>query len=1193
MHLKSLDVQGFKSFPDKISLRFGGEITAIVGPNGAGKSNISDAIRWVMGEQSTRALRGARMEDVIFGGTQKRPAMGFAEASLIFDNTDRYFAVDADEVMVTRRYYRSGESEYYINKQSARLRDVNELFMDTGLGREGYSNISQGRIDEILSVKSTDRLEIFEEAAGISKYRHRKEETERRLEHTEENLLRINDKISELELQVGPLKEQSEKAKQYLAWRDELRGLEVAVWLQSLEKLAATARKAEEDYNSAVFILAQEHEALEELYRRAEELNADLRKRDVELETRREQISAQEAELQRLSGRQAVLEAEKQNLEGNLGRMNRELEEQDSRRGGLLSQIRERRERLAAIDRDTRELERKAAEVQSRIDALTQSAEGISRSYLELRNRLAACTADLAVRKADLSALDQNAAHSLKRRDELKADLEAAGARREETEGRLETCRRELQAARDEIQSCKNTISGYALRQKAREEKAAELQKQHQALQLAMDTDASRLHLFREMEKEYEGYPKAVKFVMQQAGTGALRNIHGPVSRLIKTDERCSVAIEIALGGALQDIVVSAEEDAKAAIRLLKTHDVGRATFLPLSAMEARSLNEKGLEACSGFVGIASRLVRCDERYRAVVENLLGRTVIAEDLDDAIAMARQYHSRFKIVTLDGQVMNAGGSMTGGSVSRTAGVLSRANEIDRLERQMAKNTARREELAAKLAEANRQRDLAGYELTAVQGKLREQEDMVLRLEGEEKQYAVLLDAICQAEAGSRRELDALEQRLKTDERRRAALERESKELETRQQELQTRIDALSTDQTQLDREGSDLTDELTKYKMDRAALSAEKLTAMESLRQLEVLNEDLSSERSQKQELAEDVTRQLSDLRARMEENRAAADRQAEAVAGLKEALKQALADRANVEQERTVSDRTAQQKNKDIIDMEREAARLESKRNTSRMEEKQIVDKLWDSYELTPSTAPAMAAQIESVTAANRQSAELRRKIHSLGTPNLGAIDEYARVSERYEYLSGQRDDVQQSKRELEGIIRDITRHMTEIFTEEFAKINRYFGETFVEMFQGGKASLELEDPDQPLSCGIEIKVQPPGKQLKTITLLSGGEKAFVAIALYFSILKVRPTPFCMLDEIDAALDDRNVERFAGYLRQLCRKTQFIVITHRRGTMEEADVLFGVTMQEQGVSRILHLDLDEMERELGIGKQGT
>ena len=1188
MHLRSLQIQGFKSFPDPIRLEFGEDITAIVGPNGSGKSNISDAIRWVMGEQSTKTLRGAKMEDVIFGGTQKRPQLGFAEASLVFDNSDRYFPVNADEMTVTRRYYRSGENEFYLNKQSVRLKDVNELFMDTGLGREGYSNISQGRIDEILSVKSTDRREIFEEAAGISKYRHRKEETERRLLRTEENLLRINDKISELELQVEPLREQSEKAQQYLTLQGELKGLEIAVSLQSLNRLAATARKAEADYSSAKFILEQEHEAIEQHYKKTEQLSQALREQDIALEERRAVIDAEEASRQQLAALRASLDTERRGIEETLRRLLLEQDDQAGRSGSLRSQIAERQARIEQIDLESAGLGGQIEVLREQLRALTESTEGKNRSYFDLRDQHGACGAELAGKKADLAALDQGLQELAGRIEELSADHDSAAVRLAETAEQLEACRGRLTQAREEAKRIGNTVAGHRLLQGTRNEKAASLEAEVRARTVELDTVTAKLNLLREMEKDYEGFSKAVRFVMQQAKAGALRSIHGPISMLIKTEDRFSVAVETALGASMQSIVVSTEEDGKHAIRMLKTRDMGRATFLPITAVESRGLSESGLADCPGYLGVASALVDCDPKYRAIVENLLGRTVFTETLDDAVAMAKRYHSRFRIVTLDGQVMNPGGSMTGGSVSQKAGVLSRSNEIARLEAARTKLQARCGELNKQLTEANRQRDLAAFELNTALEELREQEDLILRLEGEEKQYTVLQEAVSAADAGNTRELQAARQRLQAETARKAVLTADCEALTAKLASLQTRLDAVSLDQTKLTRSGEDLTDRLTALRMELAGLAAEKQTASEAIRHLEGLAAELETDSSQKQALIEDQRRLLTEAEVRIRENEAEGQRQSEKVEGLRQALRDLLEARTAAEAERTATDHTVQQKNKDIIEMEREAARLEAKQNAARMEERQILDKLWESYELTPSTAPAHAAEIESVTAANRRIAELRKKIHALGTPNLGAIEEYARVSERYTYLTGQRDDVENSKKELERIIRDITRNMTAIFTEEFAKINHYFGETFMEMFHGGKASLELEDPNEPLSCGIEIKVQPPGKQLKTITLLSGGEKAFVAIALYFSILKVRPTPFCMLDEIDAALDDRNVERFAEYLRSLCRKTQFIVITHRRGTMEQADALFGVTMQEQGVSKILHLDLDKLEQELGI-----
>ena len=1188
MYLKALEIQGFKSFPDKTVLNFGNDITAIVGPNGSGKSNLSDAIRWVMGEQSSKALRGGKMEDVIFGGTQKRPQLGFAEASLVFDNSDGIFAMEASEIMVTRRYYRSGESEYYINKQSARLRDINELFMDTGLGREGYSNISQGRIDEILSVKSTDRREVFEEAAGISKYRHRKEETERRLANTQDNLLRVGDKISELELQVEPLREQAEKAKKFLAYRDELRGLEVAVWLDTLEKLSQTARKAEADYNSAMFILHQEHEALNQLYVSAEGFSFELHAKDLETDSLRETISAMEGECRQLDGQIAVLQGNVDNNLENIRRVQAELADQEDRRGSISEQIARQEARVAEIDTQITALQQQLDAALQQSKQLTDSAEGMNRQFLQLRNRQSALQSDLAARTADAAAVQDTLSVTRQRLDSAKHDADSAAQRRADAQKQLEQTAKARQRAQERVQSYQNTIAGYQLRAKARLEKKEELQKQLNTLSVQLDTTASRARMFREMEKEYEGYSKAVRFLMQEQERGRLQNIHGPVSALIKTEDDYTVAVEIALGSAMQQLVVTAEQDAKYAINLLKTRDCGRATFLPMSTIRPKPLQERDVEQCRGFVGIAADLVSCKPEYAAIISNLLGRTVIAENMDLAIAMARQYHHRFRIVTLDGQVINAGGSMTGGSVSKNTGILSRANELKRLTDRETALTQQLQQAKSAFADAARSAQQVEYECATAGNQLRQAEDEVLRLQGEEKQYTVLLTAIEDAIRSSDRENETLKAQQKNDSEREIKLQAQIELLKSQLAQVDAEVAQLSDGQSAATEQTARVTETITSVKMDIAALEAEKSASTAAIANLRELAAAMQGDRAQRQALINQYSQENEETNRKIAVVCMQRDAQNAQTAQTREELKQALADRVALEAKKTKTEKDAQQKSKDILNMERESARLENKKTTAELEEKQIIDKLWDSYQLTRSTATSERAEIESISQANKAIATLKRKIGALGSPNLGAIEEFARVNERYQYLTGQRDDILTAKRELEAIVRDITTQMTEIFVREFAKINEYFSQTFVEMFGGGKGALILEDPNDPLGCGIEIRVQPPGKQLKTITLLSGGEKAFVAIALYFAILKVRPTPFCMLDEIDAALDDRNVQRFASYLRRLCQKTQFIVITHRRGTMEEADILYGVTMQEQGVSKILHMDLAQMEHQLGI-----
>ena len=1188
MYLKSLELQGFKSFPDKTLIRFGADITAIVGPNGSGKSNISDAILWVMGEQSSKTLRGAKMEDVIFGGTQKRSAVGFAEATLTLDNADRALAYDADEVMVTRRYYRSGDSEYYINRQSARLRDINEMFMDTGLGKEGYSNIGQGRIDEILSLKSGDRREIFEEAAGISKYRHRKEETERKLAHTEDNLLRIGDKVSELELQLEPLKVQSEKAKKYLEMKDELQGVEVAVWLDTLDKLSAAAKKAEEDYASASFVLQQAHDDLEGLYRQAEELGETLRQKDGALETVRVKVNMLEATHQQLDGQMAVLRGNVENNDANIRRIEEELKGQEDRSGGIMTQIRQAKDRIEQIEKTLAGKRQDLDGLQQKLAVMTANAQGMTKQFLELRGRETSLAADLAGREADIRGLEDSMQQTKERLAQLNADLAAGEARQGEAKANLDASRKELRTAKENVTAANNTIAGYTLRQNTRAKRRDELTNNLRQINSNLDSVTAKARVFRAMERDFESYNKSVRMIMQEAQRGTLRNIHGPVSRLVRTEDSYTVAVEIALGAAMQQIVVGNEQDGKAAIAYLKRTGGGRATFLPMSTIQGKSLQESGLENCRGFVGIASQLVTSQPQYRGIVENLLGRTVIAQDMDAAIAMANKYRNRFKIVTLDGQVMNPGGSMTGGSVNKEAGILSRANELEKLTAQEKALQDQKLVCEADLQEAQRQFDETAFQLNTARDQLREAEDQVLRYEGIVKQHEILLGAIEEAAESAERERDTLESRDRSDRERYAAQQAKIQVYSAQLAQTRQSLAALEGSQTETAAETTEITNQMTALKTEEAALEAERTTAQNHIEDLKSLQSAMEGDREKKlalkaatEEESARLEREISKLRDRQIGNDSETEQ-------MRRQMQDTLTSRAETEAAKTKAERDAQEKSKDILNMERACALLEQKKITSNMEEKQIIDKLWDSYGLTPGTAPEHRGQIESVSAGNRRIGELKRKIAGLGTPNLGAIEEYARVNERYTYLAAQRDDVLTSKRELESIIRDITKEMTVIFVEEFGKIDHYFGQVFEEMFGGGKGQLILEDPENPLTCGIEIRVQPPGKQVKTITLLSGGEKAFVATALYFAILKVRPTPFCMLDEIDAALDDRNVERYAHYLRNLSQKTQFIVITHRRGTMEAADVLYGVTMQEQGVSTLLRLDLNQMEEYLGI-----
>ena len=1189
MYLKALEIQGFKSFPDKTVLNFGEDITAIVGPNGSGKSNVSDAIRWVMGEQSSKSLRGAKMEDVIFGGTEKRSQMGFAQVTLVLDNTEHIFPrMEESEVAVTRRYYRSGESEYYINKQSVRLRDVNELFMDTGMGREGYSIVGQGKIDEILSVKSADRREIFEEAAGISKFRHRKEETERKLERTEENLVRINDKIAELELQVGPLRSQAEKAKKYLILRDELRTLEISVWLENLDKIKTDSIKLNTDYALAQQELERANAALDELCAASEQFAEKAHANDMEQERLRTECAELDAKRSEEDAAVAVLRTGIENNRANIERVENDLRDQSGRAESLTAQIAAKHARIEELAAQTAELEEKLRAFLAQAEELARTAGEAGSEVEALRAKEALAASDAADCRADVSAINAGLAELTERRTALEAESESVDGQLTEKRRAASASRRALEEAQEEADAVRNIISGHTLKMEGRVKREETARQKSIDLTMEKNNLDARLHLLSEMEKEYEGFNKAVRLIMQAAEKNALRGVHGPVANLMTTDKRYAVAIEIALGAGMQNVVVDREEDAKSAINFLKQRDGGRATFLPLTAIRGDVLREAGVEREYGYVGVASQLVQFDKRYTEIFNNLLGRTVVVEDMDCGIAIARKYSNRFRIVTLDGQVLNRGGSMTGGSVSRSAGILSRANELKEL-------TARREALTEKLDAALREADEAKRDLNAAQYELdvaREQqrgaEDAVLRLTGEKKQYDMLLESLRARESDIAAELESITARTAELKKAAAAREEEIKKHEAEAARCRAESEEKLAGQNELQRDSAHLGDEIAARKSTLAGFTAERETTERALGDLETLAQQMRGDEDGRRALIEDYRAKIKAAEEEIAQHdavtaslRADAEKRRAELAELAEA-------KLTLEGERSANDRRYRECNELLSQTQAAAGRLEQKRVTAAMEEKQILDKLWESYELSHSAAQEQRIELESVPKASRRINELKREINGLGNVNVGAIEEFDRVNTRYTYLTGQRDDVEKAKEELLGVIENITSEMTVIFKEQFALIRESFQETFLELFGGGKATLELEDENAVLDCGIEIKVQPPGKALKTLSLLSGGEKAFVAIALYFAILKVHPTPFCVMDEIEAALDEPNVIRVAHYMRRICDKTQFIVITHRRGTMEAADVLYGVTMQERGVSKVLTINMNDMAKELNI-----
>ncbi|MCI8807528.1 MAG: chromosome segregation protein SMC [Oscillospiraceae bacterium] len=1188
MYLKALEIQGFKSFPDKTVLAFGSDITAVVGPNGSGKSNISDAIRWVMGEQSTRTLRGSKMEDVIFNGTEKRKGLGFAEVTLVLDNTERIFQMEETEVAVTRRYYRSGESEYYINRRACRLKDINELFMDTGLGREGYSIIGQGRIDEILSVKSADRREVFEEAAGISRFRHRKEEAERKLERTQENLVRIDDKIGELELQVEPLRAQAEKTRKYNILRDELKGLEISVWLDQLEHLRANSLKLKGDVEAAVRQRDGARDEVERLYAQSAALAEQMRDKDIQAEELRGKQSGMDEQVHSCENSIALLKRDIKNNSENAQRIRQELEQQEGRAGSIAAQIQDGRARLDQIGREMAGCRARIDELARTSQEVLGSAGSLSEELDRLRERERLETASAGEARELLSALAAAAQELYDREERLGQELQEQEDKAAQARQALEDAQKELDRVTEDRDAAKNVIGGYQMRLQSRRRKLDQAQERHRRLQMDENNLNARIKMLSEMEKLYEGYSKAVKLVMGEAERGGLRGIRGPVASLIHVPDQYAVAIEIALGGAMQNLVAERDEDGKNAISYLKRRDGGRATFLPMNTIRPADFRDRAVEREDGFVGMGDALISFDREYANIFSNLLGRVVIADSMDKAMAMARKFGHRFRIVTLDGQVLNAGGSMTGGSVSRSAGILSRANELERLNKQKDGLAADLKTAFDELAKAQRELTAAQYELDAAAGQLREAEDAVLKWSERADSASVQLADLelrRQILAGDRAQV---RRRMEENTANTAQAKARIEELEGSAAALRSEGEAKAQGRTALQDKVSALSEESARHSAKLAGLEGEQSALSQSIGELERLRDDLSGDTANRTAMIGQFEQQNDYLLRRIQEEEERLQRLRAASQEGTAAIRRLNDEKLALEGRRNQADRQARDKNNELNNMEREVANLENKASAAAVEECQLLDKLWESYELSHEAARAERVELESVPKAQRRIGELKRSISALGSINPDAVEEFARVNERYTYFTGQRDDVAKAKKELQDIIAQITGEMTAIFKEQFALIDQEFRKAFAELFGGGKAELILDDPEDVLGCGIEIRAQPPGKTIQHMSSLSGGERALIAIALYFAILKVRPTPFCVMDEIEAALDESNVVRYARYMRRMSGKTQFIVITHRRGTMEEADVLYGVTMQEKGVSRMLTIDLNDVEKELDI-----
>lgn len=1188
MLLKYLDIQGFKSFPDKIRLSFTNGISAVVGPNGSGKSNISDAIRWVLGEQSTKNLRGSKMEDVVFFGTATRKAVGFAEVTLTVDNSDRRLDFEADEIAITRRYYRSGESEYKINGAGVRLRDIHEMLMDTGLGRDGYSIVSQGKITSVVDSRSDDRREIFEEAAGISKYRYRKNEAEKRLNSAEENLVRLRDILTELENQVGPLKEQSEKAQKFLELAGEKKELEIGLWLKTIDVSKDELR----EQNHKITLASSQHGEVED------EIN-ELQAQIDESFTKSNQCTARIDEIRRESSEfeeNAVKkESESELLKNNIFHNNE----------SIARILREIEESNKSSDELNDEIEIKVNNIQtakeyiekynSRISELNEQLENIRKGDSDFSGNIEIHSRELAEYSMKASDAKVKAVTCETQISEIKTRINTVNSDRSELEDRAKTAENEYceaeQISKDlaeKIESFQNSAQGYQMRVDKRNEKCEAFKRELDELELDYREQKRRAKMLEDMEKNLEGFSYAVKTVMKQADNGFLRGIRGPVSRVITATKEYSTAIETALGAAMQNIVVETEEDAKRAISYLKKNDGGRATFLPMSSIKGNRLKESGLDDMFGFVGIAADLVTYDKEYSGIVDSLLGRTAVAEDIDCAVTIARKYSYKFRIVTLDGQVINAGGSLTGGSAVKSAHLISRRNEIETLKKNAEKTAQKIENVQISYRGAKEESAAAVASLNGTLGELKSAQEDKIRFDSEMKRLDELSAFLKKNIAELTKEAMTAEGRII--------------ELENQMQKSQSEADDYAQKISVTEKILDELTGSRRELTEKREALTSEmqeiKLSIVSSEKEIENLERSIDEIKvrigSQKGRI-EQMKKETDELEIKNRELETQANEFVKEAERLKEAGKASLKRIEDINNERmaleklSVELRTKERDKaieKDVLS--RELAKLEEQKISISRKCDEIIHKLWEEYELTYSAAQEQAVPVEDAAKGQRRLAELKNKIKLIGSVNVSAIEQYKEVSERYELMRTQVDDVEKSKAELLKMINEFTKSMRDIFTERFDQINSNFSEIFKELFGGGTASFSLTDPDDILNSGIEIKAQPPGKNIAHLESLSGGEKSLIAIAIYFAIMKVNPTPFCVLDEIEAALDDVNVDRYAAYLRRMSSNTQFIVITHRRGTMEEADVIYGVTMQNEGVSKLLELNLTEAKEKLGI-----
>ena len=1183
MRLKELEIQGFKSFPDKTKITIGEGITGVVGPNGSGKSNISDSIRWVLGETSSKQLRGSgKMEDVIFGGTQSRGAMGFASVALTIDNSDHGLDMDADEVTIGRRYYRSGESEYSINGQNVRLKDVYELLLDTGIGRDGYAIVGQGRIAEIVGAKSAERREIFEEASGIAKYRYRKNEAERRLEAAEGNLERLRDILGELEKRVGPLKRDSEKAQQFLELSERRKSLEVTLWVDAIRRANDTVRDqqrkfeaAQADYERLSRQLDEFDEKSAALREEAQQLVLQVERANADIRAVTEANAGSESEI-------AVLKNESEHSRFRIDEATGELERAGQGRQSIETEAAGHKAAIEKLHGEVAALDARVAELRAELRALEEkaAASGQRRDVIDAAIARLQDTATAAkVRAASAQSAKEAAAQRLDEAKQQAVELENSAAAAEEEKRRAE---RRLKDAEEAVTRNDNIKAGLKLKLESRRRQQAEAADALQKADKERSNTSQRIHILEDLERNMDGYQQSVKAVMRAAAGRRLRGIIGPVAGILTVEKGYETAIETALGFALQNIVVEDQGCARAAIGFLKDERAGRATFLPLDTVQGSRFTGR----LTGTAEVAADLVKCDPRYQHIIDNLLGRIIVVEDLSEASTVAKNLGYRNRIVTLDGQVINAGGSFTGGSTARSVGVFSRKQELDELRTRLVK-------LEKKRADAEKELEARKAEVDNLTAQLSGAEAEGMNASSERLRASLELDRLTAAVAQHEENTRSLAAEIEAQQAAVTQNETACAEAEAAQGKAEAELNTYNAELAELGESTGSLTAERERITNELSENQMQRLANEKDIGLHEAALEGLQSRTGEAEARARELNAAIEAAKAKIEANAlkiAEIERtrgeNKEKIAAAEETIRTANA--ARMEKEAAVA--RLGQENRALTDererMSGEMARLAERRTAAENELNDTNTKLWEEYQLTAGEAKELCVEFESLTELRRSVAEVRGKIRGLGNVNVGAIEEYKEVKERYDFLKAQVTDVEKAKSELTRMIAELCSEMEELFTTSFKQINTHFQQIFKELFGGGHARLYLSDESNVLESGIEIEVSPPGKVIKNLSALSGGEQALVAISIYFAILNVNPAPFCFLDEIEAALDDVNVARYAQYLRRMTDHTQFIVITHRRGTMEAADVLYGVTMQEDGVSKILRLDLDKVSADL-------